>query len=409
MLKRVLIVVVLWLGLVMALPTPAALAHVPVFAPDSVSSWQTALVVPDHRISWAIFGRLADPEEVDFFAFEAKAGETAVVGLNVPRISGLENFRMSVAVVGAGLPQTNVLPVTLPNNFGAVIKPDDGKTSVIVHGYAYWERQDLSVRIPSDGRYYVLLWNPEHMVGKYTLSIGTIERYMAPPPGTSGNIGQFFSHPVGLDVLYSVGVPLFAPRCFSETGKCIQGRIRAYWEANGGIPVFGLPITEQRTETVEGKAVELQWFERNRLELHPQNSLAFRVLLGRLGYDRLQQQNRDWGAFPKDQPKIGCRYFAETGHNICEPFLRVWRLANGKSNNAEAAAIALYGLPLSSAQTERMADGQEQLVQWFERARFEYHPANSQPFDVLLGLLGNEVRANQPLATFNLSAYLLIN
>jgi hypothetical protein len=30
-------------------------------------------------------------------------------------------------------------------------------------------------------------------------------------------------------------------RCFMETGFCIAGPIRAYWEANGGLPVFGYP------------------------------------------------------------------------------------------------------------------------------------------------------------------------
>jgi micrococcal nuclease len=33
-------------------------------------------------------------------------------------------------------------------------------------------------------------------------------------------------------------------------------------------------------------------------------------------------------------------------------------------------------------------------VQWFERARFELHPENPPPFNVLFGLLGNEIRDN---------------
>ena len=39
-----------------------------------------------------------------------------------------------------------------------------------------------------------------------------------------------------------------------------------------------------------------------------------------------------------------------------------------------------------------MADGIERQVQWFERARFELHPQNAPPYNVLLGLLGNEIR-----------------
>src|SRR4051794_16224894 len=34
-------------------------------------------------------------------------------------------------------------------------------------------------------------------------------------------------------------------RCFPETGLCIAGPIRAFWERNGGLPVFGFPITPQ--------------------------------------------------------------------------------------------------------------------------------------------------------------------
>ncbi|MFP4438705.1 MAG: hypothetical protein ACLFVO_15805 [Chloroflexaceae bacterium] len=39
-------------------------------------------------------------------------------------------------------------------------------------------------------------------------------------------------------------------RCFAETGLCVSGRLLQYWEQNGGLPVFGLPITPQREETI---------------------------------------------------------------------------------------------------------------------------------------------------------------
>ena len=33
-------------------------------------------------------------------------------------------------------------------------------------------------------------------------------------------------------------------RCFPETGFCVSGSILTYWERNGGLPVFGYPISE---------------------------------------------------------------------------------------------------------------------------------------------------------------------
>ncbi|GIV64727.1 MAG: hypothetical protein WHS83_14955 [Chloroflexus sp.] len=100
-------------------------------------------------------------------------------------------------------------------------------------------------------------------------------------------------------------------RCFPETGFCISGRIREFWEQHGGLPVFGFLITPQQEEIVEGKAVQVQWFERHRIELRPENRRPYDVLLGRLGADLLIQQGRDFLFFPTSQPQPGCRYFPD--------------------------------------------------------------------------------------------------
>jgi hypothetical protein len=52
-----------------------------------------------------------------------------------------------------------------------------------------------------------------------------------------------------------------------------------------------------------------------------------------------------------------------------------------------------------------LSDGREYTVQWFERARFELHPENKPPYNVLLGLLGNELRATLALPTPTLAPY----
>ncbi|MDW8145988.1 MAG: SH3 domain-containing protein [Roseiflexaceae bacterium] len=186
-------------------------------------------------------------------------------------------------------------------------------------------------------------------------------------------------------------------RCFPETGFCISGRIREFWEQNGGLPVFGFPITPLQEELIEGKPFKVQWFERNRLELHPENPRPYDVLLGRLGVDHLTSQGRDWFAFPKSAPQSGCRFFPETGHNVCGAFLSRWRAdgleLDGRPGKTVAENLALFGLPLSGVIEETLSDGKTYQVQWFERARFEMHPANPPQYRVLLGLLGKEVRS----------------
>nr|MBA2454691.1 ScyD/ScyE family protein [Chloroflexia bacterium] len=57
----------------------------------------------------------------------------------------------------------------------------------------------------------------------------------------------------------------------------------------------------------------------------------------------------------------------------------------------------LFGYPISQAEMETNAAGDTVLTQWFERARFEFHPDNPEGQQVLLGLLGVEVlAAGQP-------------
>jgi hypothetical protein len=181
-------------------------------------------------------------------------------------------------------------------------------------------------------------------------------------------------------------------RCFAEVEFCISGRIREFWEQNGGLPVFGFPITAQRLETIDGQAYQVQWFQRNRLELHPENEAPFDVLLGRLGADVLEQQGRSWFTFPRSAAQEGCRYFPETGQNLCGDMLNVWQASglelDGRPGFSEDESLALLGMPISPPQTETLDDGQTRTVQWFERARFEIHA----PGDVRRSLLGTEIQ-----------------
>jgi hypothetical protein len=184
-------------------------------------------------------------------------------------------------------------------------------------------------------------------------------------------------------------------RSFAETGQQVCGRLLEYWEQNGGLPVFGFPIGPQQAIDVEGKSVQAQWFERNRLELHPENPRPYDVLLGRLGADGLAAQNRDWQEFPRAGAETPY-FFAETGQAIAPEFWGYWSSHglefDGAAGTSLQESLALFGLPISPAQVEtNPTNGQRYLTQHFERARFEYHPENvGTPYTVLLGLLGRE-------------------
>ncbi len=184
---------------------------------------------------------------------------------------------------------------------------------------------------------------------------------------------------------------------FPETGYNVEGRFLSYWQGNGGLPVFGLPISEQRDEQGSEGRFRSQWFERERFEAHPENRPPYDVLLGRLGDEALRLQGRDWRSFAQGAARDGCRFFAETNHTLCEPFLSYWQRNglefDGRGGTSEAESLALFGLPLSEPMMETNSSGFTVLTQWFERARFEYLPDNRDPYKVLLGRLGVEVFA----------------
>ncbi len=85
---------------------------------------------------------------------------------------------------------------------------------------------------------------------------------------------------------------------FEQTKHAIGKELTAYWQTHGGIPVFGYPLSEafdEKSQT-DGKTYLVQYFERNRLEYHPENKgTQYEVLLGLLGVQTYQTR---YGARP---------------------------------------------------------------------------------------------------------------
>ena len=74
-------------------------------------------------------------------------------------------------------------------------------------------------------------------------------------------------------------------------------------------------------------------------------------------------------------PDLAALYFPATGHNLTGGFLRAWW---------ERGQVALFGYPISEELTE---DGR--TVQYFERARLEYHPdQQGTPYEIAIRTVG---------------------
>jgi len=187
--------------------------------------------------------------------------------------------------------------------------------------------------------------------------------------------------------LYMEDAPAPPRRCFAEIGRCVQGRFLAYWEAHGGLALNGYPLGDETSQTLEdGQAHIVQYFERTRLEYHPRNvGTPYEVLLGQFGR-RVLATVPDAPTAPV-QAEAGYRYFPETGHNVGPRFAAYWEAHGG---------LAQFGFPLSEPFEQTLESGETYTVQYFERARFEYHPENAAPYDVLLGQFGRQILASTP-------------
>jgi len=171
----------------------------------------------------------------------------------------------------------------------------------------------------------------------------------------------------------------------------LEGAFARYWAANDGLTRFGLPLGPAIRDPRSGDLI-VQYFERARFEAHPEAPARDFVQLSLFGSAALG--TRPERAAPPGVCDTDCTLFAETAHTLRGTFRGYW-LANG--------GLPLFGYPLTEEIREISAtDGREYTVQWFERARFEYHPEYAgTAYVVLLGQLGREALAARPdVATF---------
>ncbi|MFL5516499.1 MAG: hypothetical protein ACJ8DJ_10100, partial [Gemmatimonadales bacterium] len=92
-------------------------------------------------------------------------------------------------------------------------------------------------------------------------------------------------------------------RFYRVTGHSLRGQFLHYWQAYGGLPIFGYPISELLRERSadDGREYTVQYFERARLELHPELAGSpHEVLLGRLGATLWERQAAGRGRLAAD-------------------------------------------------------------------------------------------------------------
>ncbi len=192
--------------------------------------------------------------------------------------------------------------------------------------------------------------------------------------------------------LLPVPVAAGESRTFPETGQTSSNAFYEFWLAHGQAAILGYPVspTFRWRQTDDAPEIVVQFYERAVLEWHPENPPPERVQLRRLGDELLDLLQADrpgrrsgplLRSFPPEpcDDAAGCVTFEGANHTLRGPFADYWR-ANG--------GLTAFGYPITEEFAVQEPIAAEPItVQYFERARMEYHTDGTTGF-VQLGLLG---------------------
>jgi len=159
---------ILFLFFIIFVSLNPAYGHKLISHDDTHRNFESALKIPDHKVSWAIYENLGE-NEAKFYTFEANEGDSFYASIVVPKINGLEEYSPTLVLVGDD--NFEKKKINYEKNFpGVEFYEPFGQIT-------YWERQELKTEIPVDGTYFLVVMDEKNQSGKYSLAIGTIEDF----------------------------------------------------------------------------------------------------------------------------------------------------------------------------------------------------------------------------------------
>lgn len=157
-------------------------AHKPIQSDGTNTIYENALWIPDHKISWAIYEQL-EAKQTKFYKFDAKEGDSFYSSIVIPKLDRLENYKPGLGLIGEGIGVSSIHKIDSELPAGGIVVYDyDGviPSSEFYEPFTqttYWERQEIRINIPADGTYYIVVFDNQGMLGKYSLAVGVIEDF----------------------------------------------------------------------------------------------------------------------------------------------------------------------------------------------------------------------------------------
>ena len=146
---------------------------------DTNRDFESALQIPDHKISWAIYENLG-ANEARFYSFDAKQGDSFYASIIVPKIQGLEEYSPTLVLMDSTTFESNNASFESKLNVEKFLYEGKFPGNEFYEPFGqvtYWDRQEVRTEIPADGKYLIVVMDEKNQSGKYSLAIGTIEDF----------------------------------------------------------------------------------------------------------------------------------------------------------------------------------------------------------------------------------------
>lgn len=184
------------------------------------SKFTSAMIIPNHTISWAIYQTLDGNEGIDarFYKFNnTQINSSFYAQIVIPKIDKFVNFTPSLLLLEPKSEEvkdngiTNIInddksisnnyvndtfPFGIPTNYQVMINENynENLPSPIIYEpftqTSYWERQEINSKLDKIGTYYIVVYNSydnsdnkvrqktgDSRLGKFSLAVGKVEDF----------------------------------------------------------------------------------------------------------------------------------------------------------------------------------------------------------------------------------------
>lgn len=124
------------------------------------------LTLDDAGASYAIYGRLTGPGQVDRILLHASGALPIDADVLVPAVDFNQLFTPTLALYGPGINENGQDGLTVPGAITTSVVTDKTTSTT------YWQRQSLASELPTNGTFEIRVFDPDNRTGTYVVAFG---------------------------------------------------------------------------------------------------------------------------------------------------------------------------------------------------------------------------------------------